>query len=130
MTKRILVVAHDHPLRETRVRLLESRGYRVESVATDDDAMKILESEYFDLILLGHQSALPKKGIDQRLRERYPNLATLKIEIAGVRHSVYPTRVTDSMPQNVIDALHEMLGDEVALTPTELSICSDQSSST
>jgi hypothetical protein len=30
--KRILVVAHDRPLRETRVSLLRSEGYRVESV--------------------------------------------------------------------------------------------------
>jgi hypothetical protein len=33
--------------------------------------------------MLGHRSALPEKIIDQRIRERFPNLATLKIEIGG-----------------------------------------------
>jgi DNA-binding response OmpR family regulator len=82
-----LVVAHDRPLKETRVSLLESQGYSVDSVETDDDAMKLLETEDFDLVLLGHRSVLRKKGMDQRLRERSPNLATLKIEMSGVRHS-------------------------------------------
>jgi hypothetical protein len=120
MVKRILVVAHDRPLRETRVSLLESQGYRVESVETDDDAMALLETEHFDLVLLGRRSVLPKKGIDQRLRERFPNLATLKIETADERHSDSPTRVTNSAPKNVIAALHEMLGDDVELTPVQL----------
>ena len=128
LAKRILVVAHDRPLKETRVSLLQSQGYIVDSVETDDDAMKLLEIEHFDLVLLGHQSALPIKGIDQRLREKYPSLATLKIETAGVRHSDYPTRVIDSAPQNVIATLHEMLGD-VELTPIQLPVLSDQSPS-
>jgi hypothetical protein len=125
--KRILVVAHDRPLKETRVSLLQSQGYIVDSVETDDDAMKLLDTEHFDLVLLGHQSALPKKGIDQRLREKYPTLATLKIELAGAHHSVYPTRVTDPVPQSVIAALHEMLGDDLELTPIQLPVPSDQS---
>jgi CheY-like chemotaxis protein len=117
LPKRILVVAHDRPLKETRISLLESQGYKVESVEKDDDAMKLLETEDFDLVLLGHQSGLPEKGIDQRLTERFPDLVTLKIERAGERHSVYPTRITDSAPQNVIAALREMLGEDVELTP-------------
>jgi ActR/RegA family two-component response regulator len=130
LAKRILVVAHDRPLKETRVRLLQSQGYSVDSVETDDDAMKLLETEHYDLVLLGHQSALPVKGIDQRLRERFPNLATLKIELVGVRHSDYPTRVSDPAPQNVIAALHEMLGDDdVELTPIQLPVRCDQSPS-
>ena len=126
LAKHILVVAHDRPLKETRVSLLQSQGYRVNSVETDDDAMKILETEHYDLVLLGRQSALPKKGIDQRLRERFPNLATLKIELAGVRHSVYPTRVTDTMPKNVLAALHEMLGERAELIPIQLPVRLDQ----
>jgi hypothetical protein len=129
LAKRILVVAHDRPLRETRVRLLESEGYSVESVEMDDEAMDLMETEHFDLVLLGRQSVLLEKGIDQRIRERFPNLATLKIEAAGERHSVYPTRVTDSAPKHVIAALHEMLGEDVALTPIQLPGCLDQSPS-
>ena len=46
MPKSILVVAHDRPLRETRVRLLQGEGYIVKSVATDNDAMAMLENEH------------------------------------------------------------------------------------
>jgi CheY-like chemotaxis protein len=129
LAKRILVVAHDRPLKETRVSLLQSQGYIVDSVETDDDAMKLLDTEHFDLVLLGHQSTLPKKGIDQRLREKYPSLATLKIELAGAPHSVYPMRVTDSAPKHVLEALQEMLGDDVDLTPIQLPVRSDHSPS-
>jgi DNA-binding NtrC family response regulator len=41
----IFVVAHDRPLRETRVQLLQYAGFFVKSVETDDDAMAILETE-------------------------------------------------------------------------------------
>jgi hypothetical protein len=117
MSKRILVVAHDRPLRLTRVKLLEKLGYTVASAATDDEAMAILEVESFDLILLGHKSKIPKKGIDQKLREKYPSLLTLKIEIAGVERSIYPSLITDSEPRHVIVALHDMLGDDLQLIP-------------
>jgi hypothetical protein len=79
--------------------------------------------------MLGHRSALPEKIIDQRIRERFPNLATLKIEIGGERHSAYPTRVTDAAPQHVIDALHEMLGENAKLIPVQLPCRLDQSPS-
>lgn len=123
------MVADDRPLKLSRVKLLESQGYRVEAVETDDDAMTMLDTEHFDLVLLGRQSALPRKGIDQRIRERFPNLATLKIEVPGEPHSTYPTRITDSVPQHVIEALREMLGEDAKLIPIQLPARSDQSPS-
>ncbi len=119
MGKRILVVAHDAPLRKSRVLLLEQAGYTVESVGTDDAAMGMLQTERFDLILLGRKSQLPKKGIDQRLREKYPDLLTLKIESAGVGKSIYPSRITDNAPASVLIALKEMLGDGLRLVPLD-----------
>jgi hypothetical protein len=89
--------------------------------------MKLSLTEDFDLFLLGHQSGLPKKGIDQRIREKYPNLATLKIERAGEPHSVYPTGISDSAPKHVLQALHEMLGDDLELTPIQLPALSGKS---
>ena len=68
MPKSILVVAHDRPLRETRVRLLQGEGYIVKSVATDNDAMAMLENEQYDLVLLGRRSLWTRKQIDQRVR--------------------------------------------------------------
>jgi hypothetical protein len=91
--------------------------------------MTMSDAEYFDLVLLGPQSALPQKGIDQRIGERFPNLATLKIEVPGEPHSICPTRITDSLPQHVIEALHEMLGEDATLIPVELPLHSDQSPS-
>ena len=70
-------------LRTTRESILEKAGYTVFSVVTDDDAMKLLETEQFDLILLGRRSQIPRTGLDQRLREKYPNLLTLKIKPTG-----------------------------------------------
>jgi DNA-binding NtrC family response regulator len=82
LPKRILVVAHDRPLRATRVSLLEDQGYRVKSVETDDDAMTLLLTQTFDLILLGRNSGMHKKFLDRLpvsnvsspmlLRERRP----------------------------------------------------------
>jgi hypothetical protein len=119
MPKRILVVADDRPLRTTRVALLKSEGYRVESVESDNEAMTTLLTETYDLVLLGRNSELHKKGIDQRLREQYPRLLTLKI-VNEVDASIWPSRITDSEPKHVIVALHEMLGDKVLLVPDAL----------
>jgi DNA-binding response OmpR family regulator len=109
LVKRVLVVAHNAPLRESRVLLLQSNGYYVESVGTDDEAIELLENEQFDLILIGRKSQLLIKGIDQRLREKYPTLLTLQIEALGEIESIYPSRITDAVPEHVITALKEML---------------------
>jgi PleD family two-component response regulator len=118
MPKRILVVADDRPLRTTRVALLTSEGYRVEGVESDDEAMTILLTETYDLVLLGRNSEL-HKGLDQRLREKYPHLLTLKI-VNEADGSVWPSRIIDSEPRHVIIALHEMLEDKMPLVPDAL----------
>jgi hypothetical protein len=69
--QRILVVSHDTMLRSTRVAILERAGYSVMSVAADDDAMKLLETEHFDLVLIGRKSEGPRQARDQRLREKF-----------------------------------------------------------
>ena len=97
-------------LRTTRVSILENEGYTVSSAVTDDDAMTLLETEQFDLILLGRKSQVPKMGLDQRLREKHPNLLILKIQPAGDVVSLFPTRTTDAVPDHVLSALKEMLG--------------------
>jgi DNA-binding NtrC family response regulator len=107
--KRILVVAHDQMLRMTRVSMLERAGYTVFSAVADDGAMGLLETAQFDLILLGRKSQIPKTGLDQRLREKYPNLLTLKIQSSGDIVSLYPSRTTNAVPEHVMNALKEML---------------------
>lgn len=121
MQKHILVVADDRPLRTTRVFLLESERYRVECVESDDEAMTMLLTKTYDLVLLGRNSELHKKGIDQRLREKYPHLLTLKI-VNEADASIWPSRITDSQPEHVIAALHEMLGEKVLLVPVTMFV--------
>lgn len=62
--------------------LLESEGYCVVSVCSDDDALNLLGFEHFDLILIGRntESAV---ALDERLRAKYPTLLTLKIDYLG-----------------------------------------------
>jgi hypothetical protein len=90
--------------------MVRSAGYTVKSAGTDDEAMRLLEDERFDLILLGRKSVLPKVGIDQRLRERYPELLTLKID-PDLDVSPWPSRVTNAVPSQVLEVLREMLGE-------------------
>lgn len=63
--------------------MLRQAGYGVESVDSDDAAMALLEVEHFDLVLIGRKSEMVEKGLDRRLRERYPHLLILKIETRG-----------------------------------------------
>jgi DNA-binding NtrC family response regulator len=108
--KRILVVAHDRALNDTRTALLRTAGYAVESVTSDDDAIRCLETHAFDLILLGRNSRVPEIGLDQRLRQKYPDLLTLKIDF-DTDGNAWSSRVVDAVPDHVIEALKEMLGE-------------------
>jgi DNA-binding NtrC family response regulator len=108
-SKRILVVSHDRMLRSTRVAILERAGYSVMSVATDDDAMKLLETEQFDLVLIGRKSENARQALAQRLREKYPKLPVLKIQPRSDVISEYSSRTTDALPEHVVDALKDML---------------------
>jgi DNA-binding NtrC family response regulator len=109
MPKRILVVSDDPTLQFSRTALLKKAGYLVESIDSDNAAMELLERERFDLVLLGRDSLRPGKGLDRRLRERHPDLLTLKIEGNLAVPSIYPSRITDAQPERVLAALEEML---------------------
>ena len=81
--------------------------------------MVTVQNEPFDLILLGRRSRLLQKGIDQRLREKYPELLILKIESTFEPGSEYPSRITDAAPRHVLEALHGMLGAGIRLKPLD-----------
>ena len=99
---------------DTRVAILEKADYSVSSVVTNDGAMTLLETEHFALVLIGRQSESLGLALDQRLREKYPKLAVLKIQPRGDAVSEYPSRTTDALPEHVVDALKRYVG----LTPT------------
>jgi hypothetical protein len=109
MRKRILVVSDDPTLAFSRVALLKKAGYQAESTSSDEAALDLLEDEHFDLVLLGRDSLRPGKGLDRRLRERHPDLLTLKIEGNVPIPSIYPSRIVDARPEHVLAALEEML---------------------
>lgn len=107
--RRILVVAHNHPVRDTRSLLLQSQGYSVSSVAGDDEAIGVLDAELFDLVLIGRNFRTSVKGLDQRMREKYQGILILKIDD---EFSSYPTRITGAAPIHVLTAIREMLSSE------------------
>jgi DNA-binding NtrC family response regulator len=104
--KRILIIAHDSGLRTTRAALLLAAGYSVSTAETVDEATALLDANDFDLVLIGRR---PGKAMDQKLRERYPNLLILKIAEIIEEASQYPTRTTIPVPADVLAALKGML---------------------
>jgi len=108
-SKRILVVAHDPRLRETRASLLENARYEVTTAVSDDDALKLLSHASFDLVLIGRNALLPAKPLDQRINKKYPNLPMLKIDAFSAATSPYATRTIIAHPGHMLLAVQEML---------------------
>src|SRR5271170_1328184 len=103
MSKRILIVAHDPFLRNSRTLLLLKAGYEVITAESDDLAVGLLDNERFDLVLIGRTSRVSPIALDCRLRGRYPDLPVLKIVASeeGLP-SPYPSRITNPQPYNVL----------------------------
>jgi DNA-binding response OmpR family regulator len=108
--KSILVVSHDPVLRSTRIALLKAAGYEAEAADDDDDALVRLEVGQFDVVLVGRRSDLPQRGIDQRVREKYPYILILMLDRENENPSAFASRTTDPHPSHVLDALDAMLG--------------------
>ena len=121
-SKRILVIANDRVLRETRGAVLRSDGYRVCEVESDDGAMVLLGRETFDLVLLGRALVETEVGIAQRIRERHPDLPLLRIATWDAEVSPYCSRTTAQSPAHVLEAVRTMLaGDEVGASRAGLA---------
>ena len=109
--KSVLIVSRDKMLRTTRAAVLQTGGYSVTTAVSDDEAMALLETRTYDLVLIGRKTDLPIIEIDERLRERHPKLLVLKIEDLEVAARGYASRETDANPEHVLLALKEMLGE-------------------
>jgi DNA-binding NtrC family response regulator len=107
--KHILIITHDAALLATRAALLRTAGYSVSTAENVDQAIALLDTNTFDLALIGRRSLMPGKAMDQMLRERYPELLILKIAEIIEEASQYPTRTTISVPADVLAALKGML---------------------
>jgi CheY-like chemotaxis protein len=109
--KSVLVVSDHEMLRVTRAALLKTGGYEVTAARTDNEAMALLETRTFDLVLIGGTRDLPIIEIDERIRERYPKLLVLKIDEWDAAARGFADRETDSSPEHVLLALKQMLGE-------------------
>ncbi len=105
MQKRILLVSHDESAKDARAILLLNAGYAVSLVRGDLATLAILETDLFDLVVIGRKPPLPLKGLDQRLREMYPSLPILKIAHPDEPFSPFVSQITDSDPKHILDAL-------------------------
>jgi len=107
--KRILVVSHDPALRDSRSALLLRAGYAVSAVGQDDDAMDLMAKNSFDVVLIGRNSHWREQGLDERVRAVHPQQVIVKIAQAWEPVSVFCSRITDSVPAHVLEAVQEAL---------------------
>ena len=110
MQKRILVVSHDPVLRDSRSALLLHAGFAVSAVGHNDEAMALMVQNTFDVVVIGRNSHWPEMGLDERVRAIYPEQLIVKIAQAGEPKSMFCSRITDSFPTNVLEAVNEVLG--------------------
>jgi len=107
--KSLLVVCHNAVLRQTRVFLMEKAGYQVRHALTDDEAMSLLEIETFPLVIVGRNSSGYKIGLDQRIRQLYPEQSVLKIRATFADNSEHATLMVDSHPEQVLRAVASLV---------------------
>ena len=73
--------------------------------------MALMEQNKFDVVLIGRNSHWPEAGLDERVRIAYPNQLIVKIAQPGEPKSIFCSRITDSFPTNVLEAVNEVVGD-------------------
>jgi DNA-binding NtrC family response regulator len=104
----ILLVARDNSLRESRAKLIEQAGHAVRGVMSAREAITQLESEPFDLVVVGRHSPGDEVSIDRALREAFPQLKILKIANA-FSEEPYVSRTVDASPVNFLAAINDMV---------------------
>lgn len=111
--KKILLVDLDDTRRKTRVRMLESAGYEVETRSDHDISERLDGEERFDLLLL----ALHRKKLDEaaayseRLRKKKPDLPILLLLDATVfvPRGTLSRSVGTEIPLDMMKEIAEML---------------------
>jgi len=110
-SKRVLVFSSDPILAKTRAGLVQAAGFRSEVVTSRDSALRLLQAERFDLVLLGREPTNLDHELEQKIREIRPETMTLKIQPTYSRDEESASRNTDPNPSRVVSALRELLGD-------------------
>ena len=88
MLKLILVVDDEQNFLELMMRILSKRGFAVKTAANGDEALKLLEQQSFDLVLLDIKMG-PMNGIQllEKIKERQPL-------VKAIMMTAYPTNET------------------------------------
>src|SRR5579872_3514310 len=82
--RKLLVVDRDPLSRELKVELLERTGLRLTAVETGREALRCLDAEVFDLIVVNDEAADGDEGtFYQSVRERSPSTAVLRMAHAA-----------------------------------------------
>jgi DNA-binding response OmpR family regulator len=105
---RILLVAHDNSLRESRALVLRHAGHSVIDVASVGQAVAELRDGVFDLVVIGRNPMAGGGAIDRVLREAFPNLQILKVANAA-DEEFYASRLVDASPIHILAAVKEMV---------------------
>jgi len=105
---RILLATADAALRESRRALIESFGFHVSTSATETQALQLLQSDQFQLLILGHTlTSAECCKIAKAFRGRQPKGRVIEI-----------ARSMDSEPLNNPDAIVVGLDGPIALRET------------
>ena len=98
---RVLVIEDEPPLRERLVTRLHTEGYAVDAIMNGNDALELLRTESYDLVLLDEQ--MPGlRGLDvlKELRRRAPRLPVVmvtKSEADSTMHEAIGQRADDGL---------------------------------
>jgi CheY-like chemotaxis protein len=106
--KRILLVAHDASLRESRASVLRGAGYVVVAVITVEEAVTELRVADFDVVLIGRNPSAGGPLIDRALRTAFLDQPILKIANAADDER-YASRIVGASPHHILAALTDML---------------------
>jgi CheY-like chemotaxis protein len=108
----ILAISHEPELLESRSSILRSAGYAVAQVLSVNQAIELLESSHFDLVLLGH--SVPAQDRDYLTRLiRASGLLTPVVTVAPLGDGHFPDAFTDatvnSAPEKLLSGIREVL---------------------
>ncbi len=84
VNRRLLIVDPDAQSRELKVQLLKLSGLQPTAVETGREALRCLDTEVFDLVLMSDEAAEgDEAGFYQTVKEKSPATAVLRMARAG-----------------------------------------------
>ena len=112
--KRVLSFGNDPAVVQLRNAVMAAAGYRVSTPHSPDDIPKLLESESFDIVVLGH--TIPRKErveLIKRIRALQKNLPILSLYTSPDSMDRLADCEVNALegPEALVRAIHECIGD-------------------